>query len=116
MKFQDDIDAAVKQLLALKLEYKTATGKDYQPPSGGGGGKKDKKNKEKKDKGKGKEKKDQKAAATGDDAAKKQSRLGLEAAKEENLSEWYSQVRNKDQFMNCQKEIFLWLTHSVPRR
>ena len=32
---QSDIDAAVKQLLALKLEYKTLTGTDL---AGGGGG------------------------------------------------------------------------------
>lgn len=28
---QDQIDAAVKQLLALKAEYKQVTGKDYKP-------------------------------------------------------------------------------------
>ena len=95
---QDDVDEAVKQLLALKLEYKTLTGKDYQPQGGGGGGggggKKDKKNKEKKGKGdKGKDKKPPAAAAAGaNPTVKKETRLGLEALKEENLSEWYSQV------------------------
>lgn len=29
--FQDQVDAAVKQLLALKAEYKQNTGKDYKP-------------------------------------------------------------------------------------
>ena len=29
--FQDQIDAAVKQLLALKAEYKQQTGQDYKP-------------------------------------------------------------------------------------
>ena len=83
----------MKQLLTLKLEYKTLTGKDYQPQGGGGGGKKDKKNKEKKGKGdKGKEKKPAAAAASANPAVKKETRLGLEALKEENLSEWYSQV------------------------
>ena len=28
---QDQVDAAVKQLLALKAEYKQQTGKDYKP-------------------------------------------------------------------------------------
>lgn len=28
---QDQVDAAVKQLLALKLEYKQLTGQDYKP-------------------------------------------------------------------------------------
>lgn len=31
---QDKIDAAVKQLLALKEEYKQATGQDYKPGAG----------------------------------------------------------------------------------
>lgn len=29
--FQDQVDAAVKQLLTLKAEYKQATGQDYKP-------------------------------------------------------------------------------------
>ncbi len=29
--FQDQVDAAVKQLLALKAEYKQVTGQDYKP-------------------------------------------------------------------------------------
>lgn len=31
MSLQDQVDAAVKQLLALKTEYKQATGQDYKP-------------------------------------------------------------------------------------
>lgn len=31
--FQDQVDAAVKQLLALKAEYKQQTGQDYKPGS-----------------------------------------------------------------------------------
>lgn len=31
--YQDQVDAAVKQLLALKAEYKQQTGKDYKPGS-----------------------------------------------------------------------------------
>lgn len=31
MCFQDQVDAAVKQLLALKAEYKEATGQEYKP-------------------------------------------------------------------------------------
>lgn len=34
------------------------------------------------------------AAATGDREVKKVSRLGLEAKKDENLSDWYSQVHH----------------------
>lgn len=31
MCYQDQVDAAVKQLLALKAEYKQVTGQDYKP-------------------------------------------------------------------------------------
>lgn len=31
MSFQDQIDAAVKQLLAFKAEYKQVTGQEYKP-------------------------------------------------------------------------------------
>lgn len=33
MCHQDQIDAALKQLLALKAEYKQVTGQDYKPPA-----------------------------------------------------------------------------------
>ena len=70
LSLQDEVDAAVQQLLALKLEYKNVMGKDYQPPAGAGrgGGKKDKQNKEKKEKGgkeKGKEQKKQQQVGMG---------------------------------------------------
>merc|ERR1712226_1378344 len=35
-KPKEEIDTAVKALLALKVEYKNATGADWQPASGGG--------------------------------------------------------------------------------
>ena len=87
---KDVIDAEVKALLELKAKYKEVTGQDYAPPAGAGGGR-----------GGGKKdaKKETKPAAAAPppkadkgDGAKKQTRLGLEAKKLENLPEWYSQV------------------------
>ena len=79
-----EIDA----LLALKAQYKELTGSDYQAP----GANPKRSSKEKKD---SKEKKEQpkpqpKAEVAAD--GKKTTRLGLEALKEESLSDWYSQV------------------------
>ena len=88
-----DIDANVQILLGLKAKYKEKTGKDWKPPgnSGGGGsggsggaGKK----KDKQPKPQQQPKKDEKKA----EGAQKQTRLGMEAKKEENLADWYSQV------------------------
>ncbi|KAJ3593858.1 hypothetical protein NHX12_006192 [Muraenolepis orangiensis] len=62
----DQIDAAVKQLLALKAEFKQITGL-YEKVSQQG--------------------------------EVKQTRLGLEAKKEENLADWYSQVITKSEMI-----------------
>jgi bifunctional glutamyl/prolyl-tRNA synthetase len=48
-KPKEEIDTAVKALLALKVEYKNATGSDWQPAGGGGHAKKQDKKKEKKE-------------------------------------------------------------------
>ncbi|XP_062303680.1 bifunctional glutamate/proline--tRNA ligase isoform X4 [Osmerus eperlanus] len=110
---KDQVDEAVKTLLSLKNQYKALTGEDYKPLSttgtpgaedknrkerenktekqgGGGGGKK----------GKGDKPSQGKEALIGGGAGegqapKKQTRLGLEAKKEENLADWYSQVITK---------------------
>uniref|UniRef100_A0A8C2DQ59 Glutamyl-prolyl-tRNA synthetase 1 n=1 Tax=Cyprinus carpio TaxID=7962 RepID=A0A8C2DQ59_CYPCA len=107
---KDQIDAAVKELLRLKAEYKQQTGQDYKPgvpPSSGedksrkerenksekqgGGGRKQQKGGEKPQQGQ-----DSGAGGAGDgQGPKKQTRLGLEAKKEENLADWYSQVITK---------------------
>lgn len=84
-------------LLKLKGEYKELTGNEYKAP-GAGSNKRDKKenkppkeqNQQKKEKKEKKEPKQQQAAA--DEDKKKQTRLGVEALKEESLSDWYSQV------------------------
>uniref|UniRef100_A0AAX7UHW4 WHEP-TRS domain-containing protein n=1 Tax=Astatotilapia calliptera TaxID=8154 RepID=A0AAX7UHW4_ASTCA len=110
---KDQVDAAVKQLLALKADkYKTLTGQDYKPvaAAGGTGGedknRKEKENKSEKQGGGGKKGKGDKGGQSKESSGgaggagegqgpKKQTRLGLEAKKEENLADWYSQVITK---------------------
>ncbi|KAH0622690.1 hypothetical protein JD844_025203 [Phrynosoma platyrhinos] len=108
---KDKIDAAVQELLQLKGQYKLLTGVDYKPISATGADDKDKKRKERENKSEkqskqqkhsdGQKKESQKQGdnsnlssnGPGDgQGPKKQTRLGLEAKKEENLAEWYSQA------------------------
>uniref|UniRef100_A0AAQ5XWF2 Bifunctional glutamate/proline--tRNA ligase n=1 Tax=Amphiprion ocellaris TaxID=80972 RepID=A0AAQ5XWF2_AMPOC len=110
---KDQVDEAVKTLLDLKSKYKTLTGEDYKPVTaagatggedknrkerenksekqGGGGGKKGKGDKA----GQGKESSGGAGGSGEGQGPKKQTRLGLEAKKEENLADWYSQVITK---------------------
>nr|XP_056709348.1 bifunctional glutamate/proline--tRNA ligase [Euleptes europaea] len=113
------VDAAVQDLLQLKKQYKFLAGADYKPVSATGVEDKDKKSKEKENKSE-KQNKQQKGSdgqkkepqkdqggssnlssnGPGDgQGPKKQTRLGLEAKKEENLSEWYSQVITKSEMI-----------------
>ncbi|XP_075719466.1 bifunctional glutamate/proline--tRNA ligase isoform X5 [Rhinoderma darwinii] len=122
---KDKVDAAVKQLLDLKVQYKALTGTEYKPVATTGSEdrkpKEDKKQKEKENKsekqnkqpkqGDSQKKKD--GGGGGTEAAngssgggagegqgpKKQTRLGLEAKKEENLADWYSQVITKSEMI-----------------
>ena len=96
------MDAAVSELLSLKAAYKAATGSDWQPATGGGArapkAPAAEKPKVEKKKAEEKKKPEEKKAADEDASAgglKKQTRLGLEAKKDENLAEWYSQVITK---------------------
>ncbi|XP_029951809.1 bifunctional glutamate/proline--tRNA ligase isoform X2 [Salarias fasciatus] len=110
---KDQVDQAVKTLLDLKSKYKTLTGEDYKPVSAAGAtGGEDKTRKERENKSEkqgaaggpgGKKGKGDKAGQGKDSSGgsgdgqgpKKQTRLGLEAKKEENLADWYSQVITK---------------------
>ncbi|XP_068089017.1 bifunctional glutamate/proline--tRNA ligase isoform X3 [Hyperolius riggenbachi] len=117
---KEAVDAAVKQLLVLKSQYKTLTGVEYKPVATAGSEDKkpreDKKQKEKENKsekqgkqakqGDGQKKKEPSkdpgdgSSGTGDgQGPKKQTRLGLEAKKEENLADWYSQVITKSEMI-----------------
>uniref|UniRef100_A0A1Q3F221 Bifunctional glutamate/proline--tRNA ligase n=1 Tax=Culex tarsalis TaxID=7177 RepID=A0A1Q3F221_CULTA len=95
---KDQVDAAVKVLLDLKAEYKKLTGTDF-PVAGRApkpaAPKKENKKEEKPPKSKPEPVKKQ------DDGSgpKKQTRLGLEATKEDCLAEWYSQVITKGEMI-----------------
>ncbi|XP_066530921.1 bifunctional glutamate/proline--tRNA ligase [Hoplias malabaricus] len=119
---KEQVDTAVKTLLELKGQYKALTGEEYKPVSapgapghtgsedksrkerenasekqggGGGGGRKQQKGGEKSQQGQ-----ESGAGGAGDgQGPKKQTRLGLEAKKEENLADWYSQVITKSEMI-----------------
>ncbi|XP_068795979.1 bifunctional glutamate/proline--tRNA ligase isoform X6 [Struthio camelus] len=115
---KDKIDAAVKELLQLKAQYKSVAGVDYKPVSTSSADDKDKKKKEKENKSE-KQIKQQKqndgpkkeplqgqsvnelsSNGSGESQGpKKQTRLGLEAKKEENLADWFSQVITKSEMI-----------------
>ncbi|XP_046652863.1 bifunctional glutamate/proline--tRNA ligase-like isoform X1 [Daphnia pulicaria] len=102
-----EIDTAVKELLSLKATYKATTGLEWKPTTTtenksavDAAVKKEapvkKMEKEKKQEPKSKEKKTEaKNSEETSSGLKKQTRLGLEAKKDENLAEWYSQVITK---------------------
>ncbi|XP_055622940.1 bifunctional glutamate/proline--tRNA ligase isoform X2 [Toxorhynchites rutilus septentrionalis] len=92
---KEQVDAAVKKLLELKEKYKKLTGTDF--PVAGRASKQTVAKKENKKEEKPKSK--QETLKPKDDGAKKQTRLGLEATKEDNLPEWYSQVITKGEMI-----------------
>ncbi|KAH8417636.1 hypothetical protein KR222_003170 [Zaprionus bogoriensis] len=97
------IDEEVSKLLALKAKYKEETGTDF-PVAGRGGGatKKAPKEQQQQQKAAKPAKKEAAAAVAKPDASagvKKQTRLGLEATKEDNLPDWYSQVLTKGELI-----------------
>ncbi|KAL9891652.1 glutamyl-prolyl-tRNA synthetase [Glossina fuscipes fuscipes] len=99
--FQGDVDTEVSKLLALKAKYKEVTG-TYFPtatrPSGSSGLKKlgEKKEPQKPPK---KEASSSIKTESVSGTFKKQTRLGLEATKEDSLPEWYSQVITKGELI-----------------
>ncbi|KFQ38510.1 Bifunctional glutamate/proline--tRNA ligase, partial [Mesitornis unicolor] len=115
---KEKIDAAVKELLQLKAQYKSVAGVDYKPVSASGTDDKDKKKKEKENKSEKQNKqpkqhdgpkKEPLQGQSGNELSsngsgegqgpKKQTRLGLEAKKEENLADWFSQVITKGEMI-----------------
>ncbi|KYN04470.1 Bifunctional aminoacyl-tRNA synthetase, partial [Cyphomyrmex costatus] len=87
------IDQEVKVLLSLKSDYKNATGQDWKPVNSDAASKKEKQNTSKLEKTS--EKEVIKNANNDSDSSKTGTRLGLEAKKEENFTDWYSQVITK---------------------
>ncbi|KFV67057.1 Bifunctional glutamate/proline--tRNA ligase, partial [Dryobates pubescens] len=115
---KEKIDAAVKELLQLKAQYKSVAGVEYKPITASGADDKDKKKKEKDNKSEKQSKqqkqndgpkKDSLQGQSGNELSssgsgegqgpKKQTRLGLEAKKEENLADWFSQVITKSEMI-----------------
>jgi len=94
------IDSAVKELLALKIEFKAANGVDWVPEGGALAPRSSKTKKTDKCK-KEEKKKEPKKMEEKDESSglKKQTRLGLEFKKEENLPDWYSQVITKSEMI-----------------
>lgn len=89
------IDEAVKTLLALKAEYKEATGQEWKPESGAAPAKRA----EKAPKQPKPAKESQQQQKVSEMPEKGKTRLGLEATKEENLPEWYSQILTKSELI-----------------
>uniref|UniRef100_UPI00358ECFC7 bifunctional glutamate/proline--tRNA ligase isoform X2 n=1 Tax=Myxine glutinosa TaxID=7769 RepID=UPI00358ECFC7 len=99
---KDTVDAAVHMLLELKAEYKQKTGKDYQPATGTTSRSSSSKPETKAVKepaGHKDSSKDSLAGSMESQGSKKQTRLGIEVKKEDNLSEWYSQVITKSEMI-----------------
>lgn len=99
---KDVLDPEIKLLLQLKADFKSATGQEWKPAASQSDNnskpKPPEKQKEQVDKAKpaAKPKKAAKESTpTPQDGPKKVTRLGLEAKKEENLPDWYSQVITK---------------------
>ncbi|KAK7086374.1 hypothetical protein SK128_012176 [Halocaridina rubra] len=112
---KESIQKAVNELLALKKQFKECTNFDWKPDidvsqfsegasvpthtltaSVAGGAASAPKGKDRKSKEKSPVKAETK---TEEGAQKKQTRLGLEAKKEENLADWYSQVITKSEMI-----------------
>ncbi|CAG9789090.1 unnamed protein product [Diatraea saccharalis] len=101
------IDQEVKKLLELKAQYQTETGAAYAPPSQARENKpKEKKPKEAKPKEakpkevKPKEPSPKPSKEESSSGPKKITRLGLEASKDVDLPEWYTQVITKSEMID----------------
>ncbi|XP_030371393.1 bifunctional glutamate/proline--tRNA ligase [Scaptodrosophila lebanonensis] len=98
---KDIIDEEVRKLLALKAKYKDVAGEDF-PVAVRGGGSSAKKAPKEQQKPAAKSVKKEPTPTTKPEptsGVKKQTRLGLEATKEDNLPDWYSQVITKGELI-----------------
>lgn len=94
---KEEIDMQVAKLLALKAKYKEVTGEDFPVAARSGSSSKKASHDRKESTKPAKPAKKESADTAG--AVKKQTRLGLEATKEENLPDWYSQVITKGELI-----------------
>ena len=100
---QDQLLPLIEKLKGMKLEYKEATGKEWQPPTASTGNRssgnkdnnktKQKESAKKEVKSKGPQQQEKKS---GD---KKQTRLGLETKKADNFADWYTEVITKSEMI-----------------
>nr|XP_004670165.2 bifunctional glutamate/proline--tRNA ligase isoform X2 [Jaculus jaculus] len=111
------VGAAAQELLRLEAQHQALTGVEHKPVTAPGAEDRDKKRKEKENKSEKQNKPQKQNEGQGKDSSKsqgsglspsgagegqgpkKQTRLGLEAKKEENLAEWYSQVITKSEMI-----------------
>lgn len=97
---KEKIDTEVKNLLALKAKFKELTGSEWKPSSGSANAPRSKESKPAKPAKPAKSSHEPTKPKEKDDGTqKKVTRLGLEATKEENLPEWYSQVLTKGELI-----------------
>ncbi|XP_041970133.1 bifunctional glutamate/proline--tRNA ligase [Aricia agestis] len=99
------IDAEVKKLLDLKAKYQAETGTAYAAPAAAPRAAKEKKDKPKeapkpKKEQKPKEQSPKPSQEESSSGVKKVTRLGMEASKETDLPEWYSQVITKSEMID----------------
>ncbi|CAD0203763.1 unnamed protein product [Chrysodeixis includens] len=100
------VDAEVKKLLELKAAYQAETGTAFAPPVQPRESKAKEKKEAKPKEAKPKEKKEAKKepspkpVAESSSGVKKVTRLGLEARKDTDLPEWYSQVITKSEMID----------------
>lgn len=94
-----EVDSAVKLLLNLKDEFKALSGNDFPIASSRNPAMTAKKTEIASKEKKKPELKKPTNKEVKEDGAKKQTRLGLEAKKEENLPDWYSQVITKGEMI-----------------
>ena len=87
---------AIEELLRLKNEFKLITGKDWVSPNAR---KPKTPKKTKNDSNNNASPKKAESSKTEGNGGKKQTRLGLEAKKNENLPEWYSQIITKSELI-----------------
>ncbi|CAG4984607.1 unnamed protein product [Colias eurytheme] len=94
------IDAEVKKLLELKAKYQQETGVAYAAPPARESKPKEKKKEVKEVKKESKEPSPKPSKEESSSGVKKITRLGLEASKETELSDWYQQVITKAEMID----------------
>lgn len=104
---KSEIDAKVVILKDLKVQFKNETGHDWVPPASSGQPAPSKKSEPKPssgstqgaEKSKSKTKKEQPTSQDDKTGGKKQTRLGIEFKKSQNLADWYTEIITKSEMI-----------------